>query len=59
MSEQNPSAASLLDPGERQYDVVVSGAGAVGENVADRVAQAGLSVDGPLTGLHAIQDVSL
>jgi dihydrolipoamide dehydrogenase len=29
---------------ERQYDVVVIGAGAVGENVADRVAQAGLSV---------------
>ena len=44
MSEQNPSAAKLLDPGERQYDVVVIGAGAVGENVADRVAQAGLSV---------------
>ena len=28
---------------EQTYDVVVIGAGAAGENVADRVAQAGLS----------------
>jgi dihydrolipoamide dehydrogenase len=37
MSEQHLS-------GEDSYDVVVVGAGAVGENVADRVAQAGLRV---------------
>ena len=37
MSDQSPSE-------EGTYDVIVVGAGAVGENVADRVAQAGLRV---------------
>ena len=31
-------------PGERTFDVVVLGGGAVGENVADRAASRGLSV---------------
>jgi pyruvate/2-oxoglutarate dehydrogenase complex dihydrolipoamide dehydrogenase (E3) component len=34
----------MPEPVEQDYDVVVIGAGAVGENVADRVAQGGLSV---------------
>jgi len=34
----------MTDPVERTYDVVVVGAGAVGENVADRAGRTGLSV---------------
>ena len=34
----------IPEPVEREFDVVVIGAGAVGENVADRVVQGGLSV---------------
>lgn len=34
----------MPEPVEQEFDVVVIGAGAVGENVADRVAQGGLSV---------------
>ena len=34
----------------REFDVIVIGAGAVGENVADRVVQGGLTVVGLLLG---------
>src|SRR3712207_9508958 len=36
--------AAQLDPDHLTYDVVVLGAGAVGENVADRAGRRGLSV---------------
>jgi dihydrolipoamide dehydrogenase len=38
------SEADQDQPGERAFDVVVLGGGAVGENVADRAARRGLSV---------------
>jgi pyruvate/2-oxoglutarate dehydrogenase complex dihydrolipoamide dehydrogenase (E3) component len=41
-SDQNQTSTSSATGESRSYDVIVIGAGAVGENVADRTAQAGL-----------------
>jgi pyruvate/2-oxoglutarate dehydrogenase complex dihydrolipoamide dehydrogenase (E3) component len=38
-----PSTSAPTGPATRSYDVIVIGAGAVGENVADRTVQGGLS----------------
>jgi pyruvate/2-oxoglutarate dehydrogenase complex dihydrolipoamide dehydrogenase (E3) component len=42
-SDTQPSTSAPTGPATRTYDVIVIGAGAVGENVADRTVQGGLS----------------
>lgn len=43
-SPMSPAAATLEPMTAREYDLIVIGAGPVGENVADRATQGGLSV---------------
>ncbi|MCU1446925.1 NAD(P)/FAD-dependent oxidoreductase [Cryobacterium sp.] len=43
VSDTQPSTSARTGPAARSYDVIVIGAGAVGENVADRTVQGGLS----------------
>lgn len=44
MNSSERTAETATEHGSDSYDVVVIGAGAVGENVADRIVQGGLSV---------------